>query len=108
MTHFVLFLFFYLCSPGTSPYYLKGLPAGHHKLLVIGKRKDSIGTRLFDFMILPEGNVPTANLTLNSYPAGNGSVGVSIAMSGLTRVEAGLQCSIGGGHFFPCEYYTGF
>lgn len=72
---------------------------------MIGKRKDSLGTRLFDFKILPEGYAPAVSLTLNSFPAGNGTVRVSIAVSGLTRLDAGLQCSVGGGLFFPCKCY---
>ena len=87
---------------GTSPYYLKNVVAGDHSLLVIGRRRDSVGTRLFDFEIAPSEGGVAPSITLTSVPTGNNSVHIEIVPEGF-RGEAELLCSVDSGPFHECE-----
>ncbi|XP_064396477.1 uncharacterized protein LOC135343401 isoform X3 [Halichondria panicea] len=84
--------------PCSSPYYLKSLPSGDHKMLVIGKRKDSIGTRIFAFTL----TTPTLpHITPTAVDAGNGSLRVETQHYGFS-LDVTLYCSLAGGPFYQC------
>ncbi len=85
---------------GSSPHYLKSLPSGDHKMLVIGKRKNSIGTRIFGFSL----TTPTVpHLTLSALEAGNGSIRVETQHSGFSVGGVTHHCSLAGAPFYQCE-----
>ena len=100
------FCFFF---KGESPYYLKNLSSGQYELLVIGKRKESLGSLRFKFTIERDGLCDPV-IYLSSMPAANGSVAVSFHGECFTLSAGGVeetmqfQCSTAGREFSPCEF----
>ena len=104
--HCLCFLF---SRTGESPYYLKNLSSGQYELLVIGKRKESLGSLRFKFTIERDGLCDPV-IHLSSMPAANGSVAVSFHGECFTLPAGGVeetvqfQCSTAGKEFSPCEF----
>jgi hypothetical protein len=93
---------------GESPYYLKNLSSGQYELLVIGKRKESLGSLRFKFTIERD-NLCDPVIHLSSVPAANGSM-VTVTFSGECFTVPGsegtvqFQCSTAGREFTPCKF----
>ena len=96
---------------GESPYYLKNLSSGQYELLVIGKRKESLGSLRFKFTIERD-NLCDPMIHLSSAPTSNGSVAVTFREECFTvpgsEGTVQFQCSIAGRDFAPCEFVYEF
>ena len=92
-----------LSHTGNSPFRIKGAEEGKHSILVIAKRKGFFGTRRFDFEVLPD-VVEQLELELTQMmELEDGSVPVSMRVTGTIRGQLRLMCSLDGGDFAPCE-----
>ena len=86
---------------------MKNLTSGPYQLLLFGKRKAYIGSRVFKFHIPSEQEEVPPHISLRALPDANSSMAVIIMTEGFARSDLTLLCSIGGADFFPCTYVCG-
>ena len=102
-----MILLYITALTGESPYYLKNLSSGQYELLVIGKRKESLGSLRFKFTIERD-NLCDPVIHLSSAPTSNGSVAVTFREECFTvpgsEGTVQFQCSTAGREFTPCEF----
>ena len=91
---------------GESRYYLKNLSSGQYELLVVGKRKEHLGSLLFQFTI-ENNDICEPEIRLSTSQGPNSSVAINFhgECFSVTRARERVQfqCSIAGRQFTPCE-----
>jgi hypothetical protein len=86
-------------SPCSSPYLIKGLPEGEHRLIVIGRKWGQQATKLFAFEIESDHPLQVVAEQLPSTDA-EGNVLVNFTAN---RPDVNFQCSLGGDDFTGCQ-----
>ncbi len=95
------------CLLGSSPYRIKNVVSGRHKLVVMARRKNAYGSKVFDFSIgTTEEETDRLTLSLSHKSnATNGSVVVTMTVGNVGQQEwsrVKLVCSLAGRPFVPC------
>ena len=91
---------------GSSPYYAKNISEGLHKVLIIARRKDFYGGRIFDFNIRADQMADTQlELSLSEeFDPINGSITVTMMIMNDSQIQ--FMCYVGGSTLFHCMYYN--